>query len=416
MTKLEIFDDIVSIMSKDSATSKDKGVGNFEKYRNLIVEDMSHDKFILTVQQYLATFCVPSHLYFGSRTPVKQAGFTVRRIEDRLYVTSIEANSPLVVGDQIVELDGMTIPKVADIYNELLYGEINERQRWNKLIHLFSKVTIKSNFGINTFAIPFVENRTKRTPYEFKQINNSTVLLRFDDFANESSIHTLIHKHEQEIANTPNLIVDVRNNAGGSDLSYFPLLDYCFSKGDSVDWNATDAEINYSERNVDTRLSIFEEYLKGNVPSEIREILEDQMNTLKNYRGKGFYKAEESGVDLNISGTNMPKHVYILTDVECGSSGDSFVEILRNSSKVTVVGRPTGGVLDYSNLSFVFYDDYQFDYPTSRRLALDNGITMACHGVPVDVYIPFTEEEVYKDVIMEKVLDLIDKQNQKSIL
>lgn len=58
MNKLEIFDDIVSIMSKDSATSEDKGVGDFQKYRNMISEDMSSDSFMLTVQRYLASFCV----------------------------------------------------------------------------------------------------------------------------------------------------------------------------------------------------------------------------------------------------------------------------------------------------------------------------------------------------------------------
>lgn len=407
MTKLEIFDDIVSIMAKDSATSKDKGAGHFESYRKEISENMPSDRFMLVVQRYLASFCVPSHLYFGSRVPVKRAGFAVRRIDDTLHVVNAEESLPVAVGDRVVALDGMSIPQAAEKYRELLYGETNERQRWHSLLPLFAQVTVENASGRSTFPMPLVEKRTERPPYVFQQINDSTVLLRFDDFTNEGPIHALIHAHEREIADAENLIVDVRNNAGGSDLSFLPLLDYCFAEGDRVDWSRTDAEINYSERNVDTRIAMFEEYLKGDVPPEVRKILNGQMDSLKAYRGKGYYRSEDSGVDLTINGTRKPEHVYVLSDVECGSSGDSFVEMLRSSSKVTVVGRPTDGILDYSNLSFIFYDDYQFGYPTSRRLALDKGIAMGGHGVPVDVYIPFTEEEVHRDVIMDWVLDRI---------
>lgn len=411
MTKLEIFDDIVSIMAADSATSKDKGAGNFETYRNEISEDMSSDAFMLVVQRYLASFCVPSHLYFGNNTPAKQVGFTVRRIQDALYVVSAEDGLPVAVGDRVVALDGLSVPEAAEKYKELLYGEINERQRWHRLLPLFAQVTVENASGTSTFPMPFVEKRTKRSPYVFERLNDSTVLLRFDDFEDPAPIHALIHEHEQEIGSSENLVIDVRNNAGGSDLSYLPLLDYCFGEGDALDDSAANAEINYSNRNVDTRIALFEEYLKGEVPTDVREILESQMASLRAYRGKGFYRGEDSGVDLTVNGRKTPAYVYVMADVECGSSGDSFVEMLRHSSKVTVVGRPTGGVLDYSNLSFIFYGEYQFGYPTSRRLALDKGIVMACHGVPVDVYVPFTEEEVHRDVIMERALELISERN-----
>lgn len=319
---------------------------------------------------------------------------------------SAEDGLPLVVGDRVAALDGLSINEASDKYSELLYSETDERQRWHHLLPSFRQVTIENDYCRSTFPMPLVEKRTERDPYAFQRVNDTTLLLRFDDFENEAPIHALIHEHEQEIANTENLIVDVRNNAGGSDLSFFPLLDYCFAEGDTVDWNSIDAEINYSERNVDTRLALFEEYLKGDVPAEVREILEGQMTSLRANRGKGYYRDENSGVDITINGTQKPEHIYVLSDVECGSAGDSFVEILRNSSKVTVVGRPTYGILDYSNLSFILYDDCQFGYPTSRRLALDKGIAMGGHGVSVDVYIPFTEE-VRRDVIMERVHNLI---------
>lgn len=212
MNKLEIFDDIVSIMSKDSATSKDKGVGDFQKYRNKISEDMSSGSFMLTVQRYLASFCVPSHLFFINSTPTQKAGFTVRRLGNTLHVVSVEDGLPLAVGDRVVALDGLSINEASDKYSELLYSETDERQRWHHLLPLFTQVTIENNSGRSTFPMPLVEKRTKRDPYAFQRVNDTTLLLRFDDFENEAPIHALIHEHEQEIANTENLIIDVRNN------------------------------------------------------------------------------------------------------------------------------------------------------------------------------------------------------------
>lgn len=411
MTKLEIFDDIVSIMAKDSATSKDKGVGDFEAYRSEISEEMSSDSFILTVRRYLATFCVPGHLYFGSSAPGETVGFSVRRIEDVLYVTEAEAGTSLTPGDRIIALDGLTIPEAAAKYRELLYNEPCERQHWGSLLPLFARMSVVSGSETKELPMAFVEERTRRAPYECRAVNETTLLLRFDDFGDESAIHNLIHSQEQEIARAENLIVDVRRNAGGSDTAFLPLLNYCFAVGEQPDSHGAEAEMNYSERTVDTRIAMFEEYLKEEVPAEVREILENEVTSLRANRGRGYFRGKGSDFDFNISGTEKPGYIYVLTDCDCGSSGDAFVEILRSSSKVTVVGRPTMGILDYSNLAYVTYDDYLLGYPTSRRLALDQGIAMGGHGVPVDVYIPFTAEEIHRDVMMERVFELIGKQS-----
>lgn len=412
MTKLEIFDDIVSIMEKNSATSKAKGAGDFEKYRAEISEDMSSESFVLTVRRYLATFCVPSHLYFGDNAPMKRVGFTVRRIGDVLHVVAAEEGLPVVLGDRVVALDGLSIHDAAEKYKELLFGETNERQRWHSLLPLFTEVTIETDSGIRTLPMPFVEKRTARESYEFRKINDSTLFLRFDDFADTNAIHALIHEHEAEIADTENLIVDVRENGGGSDTAFLPLLNYCYGENGRFDASSLRCEINYTERNVDSRLQLFEGFLSSGVPDEVRSYIEQEMATQKAYRGKGYYRPESADVDPDFSfnGTKKPEHVYILSDNECGSSGDAFVEMCRGSNKVTVVGRPTLGILDYSNLASVDYGDYELDYPTSRRLALDKGIAMGGHGVPVDVYIPFTEEEIHRDVIMDRVMELIQKQ------
>lgn len=351
-------------------------------------------------------------LAFASSAPAKTVGFTVRRIGDALYVVSAEAGLPVAPGDRVVALDGLPIPEAAEKYQKLLFGESNERQDWHGLLPLFAEATVETASGTQTIPMPFVEKRTRREPYGFRKINDSTLLLRFDDFADTNAIHTLIHQHEAEIGDTENLIIDVRENAGGSDTAFLPLLNYCFGENDRLDASGSETEINYTERNVDTRLQLFEGFLSSGVPDEVRSYIEQEIATQKACRGKGYYRPEstDEDSDFHMNGTQKPEHVYILSDSNCGSSGDAFVEMCRGSGKVTVVGRPTMGILDYSNLSFVEYGDYQLLYPTSRRLVLDKGIAMGGHGVPVDVYIPFTEEEIHRDVIMDRVMELIQKQ------
>lgn len=92
----------------------------------------------------------------------------------------------------------------------------------------------------------------------------------------------------------------------------------------------------------------------------------------------------------------------------CGSSGDNFVDIMKKMPKVTVVGRPTLGILDYSNCCTAELGDYEFLYPTSRNLAVDEGKGMTDKGVLPDVYIPWTPEHLVKDVDLEKALQLLE--------
>lgn len=72
-----------------------------------------------------------------------------------------------------------------------------------------------------------------------------------------------------------------------------------------------------------------------------------------------------------------------------------------------MIGRPTMGILDYSNCSSLDYGDYRLLYPTSRLLAIDHGITVMKKGISVDVSIPWTPESLERDVELEKALDMI---------
>lgn len=84
----------------------------------------------------------------------------------------------------------------------------------------------------------------------------------------------------------------------------------------------------------------------------------------------------------------------ILTDECCCSAGEYFVELASKSPKVSVVGRPTMGINDYSNCTNAVWGDFYFAYPTSRDCRIDLGKGLLGKGVPVDEYIKWTPDSI----------------------
>ena len=165
-------------------------------------------------------------------------------------------------------------------------------------------------------------------------------------------------------------------------------------------------EILYSERNCDVRIEIIEELLQKNLSTCDEDILKQALTELTDLRGKGFIKQIEM-YDSDIIGDSEVEHVYVLTDSSCCSAGDTFVYLFKQLPKVTVVGRPTQGIEDYSNAAYALFDEYALVYPTSRLLALDYGKGMMGTGVSVDEYIPWKLEHLERDVDLEYTLNLI---------
>ena len=93
-----------------------------------------------------------------------------------------------------------------------------------------------------------------------------------------------------------------------------------------------------------------------------------------------------------------------MSDVYFGSSGDNFVRMMKTFQKVTVLGRPTLGILDYSNCCEVDYGEYQFFFPTSRSLAIDHGKSMTDKGVQPDILVPWSPRHLENDVDLELAL------------
>lgn len=409
MTYTEIFQEIISIMKEDSATCKDFGAGDYQVFQSKISDDMERMEFLHVVQEYLATFGLEGHLDFVDAT-LGSIGFSVMRLGDELYVTKANSDTGLVPGDRIIAVDGESITAIAHKESRILMEKSVERQgmMWPAILKFYKLVTVVHQDGTREGVSIIHDSKGKdEAKYSFKEYQDNTLYLRLNDFADLDAINQLYTDCKNALDNCKKLIVDVRGNGGGADSAFVPLLEYCFPEGKEItDYYKAEypIEVNYSLRNCKDRIKLLRDMLGENPPEDMAPMLDKMVVDNTENMGKGFIESEDEFMD-GITGRAYPEKVFIITDERCASSGDAFVEVMSFSPKVTVVGRPTMGITDYSNCSVVRFDDFGLIYPTSRDKRIDGGKGLAHKGVPVDKYIAWSPESIYKDVELDYCLE-----------
>ncbi|SDQ83075.1 S41 family peptidase [Virgibacillus salinus] len=418
---LKIFEDVISILHNDYAGCLDKkGCDNPNFYREKIQDsgNMNDEKFVGIVQDYLLDF-KDLHMafkYTAQSTEMEDdVGFAVRRYDDLLYVVSNEKEDRVKKGYAITALDGSTVPELVNIHKRRLMETEAERENWSAILPQYKSADVVSGSG-NSFTIELKKYPKEifQPEYSIKEISEDTLFLTLTDFMNHNAISKLIDENRSFLTTRKNLIIDVRVNRGGSDLAYFDLLPFLFEgEGEEIDLNGFDEGsmlTNCTSRNVELRTQL----LKSALSSIEDEVTRNQINAfirqLEENKDNGFVELDFGEVDDSflIKTKPGPEQVILLTDVYCGSSGDSFVELCKNSSKVTVIGRPTLGLNDYSNLAIMSWENkFKLSYPTSKLSTVDEGKGMSGVGIQPDIYIPWTPDHIDVDLDVKKALEFI---------
>ncbi|WP_033542142.1 S41 family peptidase [Planococcus sp. CAU13] len=408
-SKTEIFSDIIQIVKMDYAGAAEKqGVNRPEEY--LITDEMEDRDFIETVQSYLLDF-KDGHLSFNAKGAViPNLGFRARRYENELYVTEATEEKRLQKGDQIVEIDGLTVEEFGNRHSKVLEDTVLERQFWNVALRKAEDILVVRDgvkFGLSL-------HKYERTPYipsyELKKLNPDTVYMKLTDFAQEKPILDLLEKHKDDLNHSANLIIDIRVNYGGNDMFYFPILDYVFNRPTSFNSLFQADEVmytNYTERNCRLWINTLRGYLEQELDAETEKWAKGEIALFEKNKGKGL-QVVQNDLDYSIQGQAAPQNVYVLTDVMCGSSGDTFAKNVKKSPKVQVVGRPTMGIIDFCNVTTMDYGDYEFGYSISK---MDEKYYTNETGVTPHVHIPWTPEHLEEDVDLEWVMGEIERKS-----
>jgi C-terminal processing protease CtpA/Prc len=187
-----------------------------------------------------------------------------------------------------------------------------------------------------------------------------------------------------QIISKPKLIVDVRNNGGGSDAAAFQLLEYMYSKpflSDQVDLYVTEENIRksaewYEENKGDTI----------NFDAEFMAEILDEIERMKSAPLPSFierFAQQEIRLD---SVLKMPSKVYILQNRYCASTCESLLFWAKESDKVVLLGENSGGYVGYGEISSVKTPHFHFDLGcTMTRFVNQRAFEQT--GIPPDIYL-----------------------------
>lgn len=419
----EIFEEIVEIVRYDYAGCEEKQDWvNPDYYRNLISQleksqTMTPNQFKDIVSDYLIHL-QDQHIYFifdGKKEIKAQTrGFKVRRFKDALYVTEAIEEKRFKLGMKITSIDNQTIIQKLTSEPNSLRGNSSEREDWSHIINNALFVTIEDEHKkYITFELKNYEPIHLVKDHDLKVINVDTLLIVLPSFANVERTLGFIEDQKEQIKNCKNLIIDVRNNSGGNNQATSTLLPYIFPRNQSLNIKNEPREFNYTKRNSDLFIQLCQNFRKVIKDKEALNDLDSAEELCRKHSGDGFVALDFSDSlkekASTFVGTDSPQKVVILTDVYCASAAEYFVDSCRPSAKVTVVGRSTMGVNDYSDLVIKQWPEmFSLYYPISRRVKKTPNHPIHGKGIQPDHYIPWTPEHIFEDFDLNYAVYLLE--------
>jgi hypothetical protein len=194
---------------------------------------------------------------------------------------------------------------------------------------------------------------------------------------NAEVLEKLIQQHRRALETTPNWIIDLRNNEGGDVRIGFPLLPYLYTR--PIEWSSE--KIRLTENNFN---NLYNTYIKDAI-AQVSEEEKAQYDSVFAITRTHFGEFGNLYNETKLADTivynqvkSFPKKVVVLINSDTFSSGELFSILARQSDKVTVLGMPSAGSIDYGNI--LRYPTpcptLELRLPCSRNNWLDAGISI----------------------------------------
>ncbi len=238
-----------------------------------------------------------------------------------------------------------------------------------------------------------------------KPLSPDTLWLRIPDFDDSRAkpLVDILAANAAALATSPNLVIDLRNNGGGSDFVYAPLTPLIYSRP----IYSVGAEMRASEDNIALRKAVADE-IRGEAP-EVAQSLDRQIARMAAAVGTFVPGGRQVfSVERLDSILPFPKRVVVLID-NAGSTSEEFLLEARQSRKVTLFGKEnSAGVLDFANVVGMPTPSgrHRVSWATSRSMRLP-GDPVDPDGIAPDIRIPADEADpvAYAKRWLERQID-----------
>ncbi|MES2266708.1 MAG: S41 family peptidase [Bacteroidota bacterium] len=224
--------------------------------------------------------------------------------------------------------------------------------------------------------------------FYFKRLTAKTSILKLQNFSYVfvETIEKLIEKNQDLLENSENLIIDLRDNGGGTGNAYQKLLPYILTN--------PLRRIGVEHLSTQTTITAYEQWLQTLKTDSIKN--KDDIEKTQKY----FAKLKSNlGKFVNLDGDSViidtiklapksPRQIAILTNGNVGSAAENLTLYGKQSKKVKILGTPTEGVLDYADARFFEFGcgNYQLLLPTYRSLRLPD-FPIDNIGIQPDIYL-----------------------------
>ena len=200
-----------------------------------------------------------------------------------------------------------------------------------------------------------------REPW-FKVLDAQHCLLVMPSFGlvYKSKIDSLIEENKSILDKTRELIIDVRNNGGGSVLCFENLIPYIYTRPIITEG----AAVRATEDNIRDYYAITD---YPNVSDSMKAVFRKEAADLTAHVGT-FYNLWPSDTLVLPGQKKFPEKVAIIVNENSASSTELFLLKAKQSSKVKTYGAHTMGAVDYADVvtSKMPCSIFVLRYPTSR--------------------------------------------------
>jgi len=231
---------------------------------------------------------------------------------------------------------------------------------------------------------------------DFKDLGNGNYYINIESFGGKMSepVAQFVKDNHDKLLQANSLIIDVRNNGGGNDYTYYPLLPYIHSGPVTL----PNVGFWLSEENN----KLYNEWWPADQidESELEEDEKKFLEAIKTQRGVMIYSSdEEYGTNEIDTIYSAPKHVAIITNKWSASSAETFVYNCSQSDRVVTFGQNTAGVVDGFNGNDIFHDCFTLRYPTCVRTRNLEENAIDPHGIIPDVLLAKDKKDIIPFIV-----------------
>jgi len=174
--------------------------------------------------------------------------------------------------------------------------------------------------------------------FELKILDDKTNYLRLSSFDGSliNELDSFYLSIDKQLKSKPFLIIDIRNNGGGSEQSYFGLIPYVYTNPMKVDsvlvWVTPD------------NIRHYETIYKESNPKLIQ-----RMKAAKSFT---FIPQIEGAASswIKDSSTTFPQKVALIYNKGTASAAEGMITYCMQSSKVITIGENSGGYMGYGDV------------------------------------------------------------------